>query len=178
MKRASLLLVLALAACTAADATAPIDPGAPTNLSFELTPSGDPNLPLGVLLTWDPPTNGRAADYNIFGRSSGQGWLLRATTTSTSFHDLGAPQSQYYVVAQNEQGQDMGQSSTITIDLSIRLPAPFNLASISLNGAIQLAWSDNAVLAGPNTFDHYRVYSSSYDATRNSCVEPWYFEGS
>jgi len=177
MKFASLLSVIALTGCAVADATSPVDPGAPTNLTFELTPSGDPNVPLGVLLTWDAPTNGRAATFTVFGRSNGQQWFLRATTTSPSFHDVGTPQSQYYVVAQNDQGQDMGQSNTVTIDLSVRLPAPINLASTSLNGAIQLSWSDNAVQAGPNTFDHYRLYSAAYDATRSSCVEPWYFEG-
>jgi hypothetical protein len=177
MKRLSIFLALALAGCAVADATNPVDPTAPTNLTYELTPSGDPNAPLGVLLTWSAPTNGAAMSFNVFGRSNGQGWILRATTTSPSFHDVGAPQSQYYVAALNEQGQEMGQSNTITIDLSNRLPAPLNLTSISLNGAIQLSWSDNAVQAGPSTFDHYRIYSASYDATRSSCVEPWYFEG-
>src|SRR4051812_48569497 len=147
MKRLEILLAVALPGCAVGDAAAPVNPNAPTNLTFELTPSGDPNAPLGVLLTWDPPTNGGAASFNVFDQSNGQGWLLRATTTSTSFHDVGSPQSRYYVVALNDQGQDMGQSATITIDLSNRLPAPLNLTSISLNGAIQLAWSDNAVQA-------------------------------
>lgn len=177
-KTVTLLLLASVVACEANSATAPIDPAAPTNLSFQLAPSGDPNVPLGVLLTWGAPSNGRAVSYNVFGRSTSTGWLLRATTTSTSFHDVGVPESQYYVNALNDQSVDMGQSNIVTIDLTIRLPAPLSLTSITLNRAIQLSWADNAVQSGGATFDHYRVYSSEYSAARSTCVEPWYFEGS
>src|SRR5438874_1073827 len=169
MKRAVVLLVVALAGCEVNGATGPTDPTAPTNLSFQLQPSGDPNLPLGVLLTWIAPSNGRAASYDVYGRSANTGWLLRATTTSTSFHDTGTPQSQYYVVALDDQSAQMGQSSTITVDLTTRLPNPQSLTSITLNSAIQLSWSDNAVQSGATgglTFDHYRVYSIDYSLAR------------
>ena len=178
MKRIALLFLGAVAACDVNAGTAPIDPTAPTNLSFQLTPSGDPNVPLGVLLTWGAPSNGRAVSYNVFGRSNSAGWLLRATTTSTTFHDSGVPQSQYYVAALNDQSADMGQSSPITIDLANRLPAPNNLASITLNRAVQLSWADNDVQIPGSAFDHYRIYSSEYNAARSTCIEPWYFEGS
>ena len=84
----SFLVVLAavvpLAACDITDATG-IDPNAPTNLSYQLIPSGDPNAPLGVILSWDPPSGGRAVAFDVFGRaSSGSDWQLRATTTSPS----------------------------------------------------------------------------------------------
>jgi hypothetical protein len=178
MKRLAVVLFAALAACDVTNSTAPTDPSAPANLTFQLQPSGDPNVPLGIVLTWDPPTNGRAAAFDVFGRSNSTGWIRRATTTSTSFHDLGIPQQQYYVVALDEAGNQMGQSGTVTVDLSARLPAPLGLSSITLNGAIQLVWQDNAVHATTATFDHYRVYSSSYSSAKGACEDPWYFEGS
>lgn len=178
MKRLALLLMIGLVACDVAGTTAPIDPAAPTNLSFQLSPSGDPNLPLGILLTWVPPSNGRAVMFDIYGRSNATGWIRRATTTSPSFHDVGVPQAQYYVIAIDDQSVEMGRSRIVTVDLTNRLPAPAALTSITLNRAIHLSWSDNAVTAGGSTFDHYRVYSSEYSAARGSCIEPWYFEGS
>ena len=178
MKRLALVVLASLAACQVAGPTSPIDPAAPTNLSFQLTPSGDPNAPLGILLTWVPPSNGRAATFDIYGQSNSTGWIRRATTTSASFHDAGVPQSQYYVAAIDDQGAEMGRSTIVTVDLTNRLPAPLGLTSITLNGAIQLGWSDNALQAGGSTFDHYRVYSSAYSSAQATCVLPWYFEGS
>lgn len=177
MKRVALLLVAGLMACEI-NGTAPVDPTAPTNLTFKLIPSGDPNVPLGVILSWDPPPNGLAAVFDVYGRSNSTGWIRRATTTSTSFHDAGVPQSQYYIVALDEQGAEMGRTDNITVDLTDRLPAPLGLTSITLNRAIHLSWQDNAVQAPDSTFDHYRVYSSSFSSARGLCQEPWYFEGS
>jgi hypothetical protein len=175
MKNVALLLLVALMACDVG--TAPrFDPSAPTNLSYKLTPSGDPNVPDGILLSWDAPTNGRALSFDVFGRSSGTGWIRRATTTSTTFHDVGIPQAQYYVVALNEDGAELGQTDILDVDLTDRLPAPIGLTSITLNAAIHLSWSDNAVAF--EGFDHYRVYSSSYSTAKGVCEEPWYFEGS
>src|SRR5437762_1442645 len=101
------LLVLGLASIVACDATAvsaPANQNVPTNLSYQLIPSGDPSTPLGVLLTWQAPANGRANTFDVYGRTGNAGWLLRATTTSPSFHDAGSPQDQYYVVAVDAQG--------------------------------------------------------------------------
>ena len=178
MKLTRLLLFAALPLAACEISTNPIitDPNAPANLTYQLIPSGDPNQPLGVLLTWEVPTSGRANSFNVYGRSGG-GWQLRATTTSPTFHDAGTPESQYYVASRDANGNEIGNSNTVTIDLRDRLPAPQGLGSISLNGAVQLFWSPNAVNASP-TFDHYLVYSSSYDNARAVCNSDWVLEGS
>src|SRR3954452_8654230 len=111
MKKAMILLLVALAGCEVNGATAPIDVTAPTNLAFQLQPSGDPTVPLGVILSWVPPTNGRAVSYNVYGRTNNSGWQLRATTTSPTFHDSGIPESQYYVRGVDDQSVEMGQSN-------------------------------------------------------------------
>jgi len=54
-KKLAMLLLIGLAACEV-DGTAPVDPNEPSNLYYQLTPSGDPNVPLGILLSWEPPT--------------------------------------------------------------------------------------------------------------------------
>jgi hypothetical protein len=156
------------------------DPDAPANVTYELLPSGDPNSPAGVILSWDVPQSGRANAFNVYGRQqAGAGWQLRATTTSPTFHDAGVPQAQYYVATRDANGQEIAQSNVVTIDLvSSRLPAPQSLTSISLNAAIQLVWSGNAVAANPQSFDHYLVYSTTYDASRSVCTANWVREGS
>ena len=175
----STLLMLAviapLAACDLTDITG-VDPDTPSGLTYQLLPSGDPNVPLGVILSWAAPRSGLAATYDIYGRSYQGNWELRATTTSTSFHDV-YPEYQYYVVANDVDGNQLGQTPTITIDLQSQLPAPTGLHSISLNGAIQVDWSSNAVDANPSLFDHYRVYSAAFDASRSTCSS-WVLEGS
>jgi hypothetical protein len=168
-------LIAPLAACDLADITG-IDPDAPTGLTYQLLPSGDPNVPLGVILSWGAPRNGLAVTYDVYGRSLQGDWQLRATTTSTSFHDV-FPEYQYYVVANDENGNALGQTPSITVDLHSELPAPTGLTSISLNGAIQLNWSSNALDANPNLFDHYRVYSAAFDNSRSTC-SAWNLEGS
>src|SRR5262245_5943936 len=182
MKLSRLLLaavVVPLAACE--DITGlPADPDAPANLSYQLVPSGNPDAPLGVLLSWEVPRSGRANSFNVYGRNSTNGnWDLRATTTSTSFHDVGVPERQYFVATRDLDGQEIAESDIVTIDLvSSRLPAPLGLTSISLNGAVQLSWQSNAVDASNGRFDHYVVYSSSYDSGRGVCTTNWAIEGS
>lgn len=172
----ALALVLPIAGCDLADITG-VDPDAPSGLTYQLLPSGDPNVPLGVILSWDAPRSGRAATYDVYGHAYSQGgWELRATTTSASFHDV-YPEYQYYVVAKDADGNSMGETPTITIDLNSQLPAPTGLSSISLNGAIQLGWSSNALDANRTIFDHYRVYSAAFDNTRGAC-SAWNLEGS
>lgn len=179
MKKLAMLFFVGLAACHIDGGTGPqFDPEAPTDLAFQLTPSGDPNVPLGILLSWEPPSNGRAVVFDVYGRSSGSGWLRRATTTSLTFHDAGVPQQQYYVVAFDADGREMGRTPTLTVDLTVRLPAPEGLTSTTLDHAIHLRWDDNAVESDLATFDHYRVYSSGYSAAKGVCEAPWYFEGS
>lgn len=172
----ALALVAPLAACDLAAITG-VDPDAPRGLTYQLLPSGDPNVPLGVILSWQAPASGRAATFDVYGQASaGSAWQLRATTTSPSFHDVFL-EYQYYVLANDADGNAMGQTPPITIDLHSQLPAPAGLGSISLNGAVQLNWSSNALQANPNLFDHYRVYSASYDAVRSTC-SAWSLEGS
>lgn len=175
---AALAFSLPLTACEITDNTGiGIDPDAPGNLTYQLIPSGQPGVPLGVMLAWDPPFSARANTYDVLGRSSGGAdFVLRATTTSPSFHDAGQPQYQYFVIARDAQGNELGRTDVVTVSTASPLPAPAGLASISLNGAIQLRWASNAVDANRTMFDYYRVYSASYDASRNSCSQ-WALEG-
>ena len=172
----SLVVAIPLAACEIT--TGPGAPDAPTDLAYQLIPSGNPSAPAGVVLTWTPPRNGDALTYDVFGRSSqGAEWMLRATTTSPSFHDSGVPQLQYYVQARDGEGHEMGRSESITIDERNRLPAPLSLITITLDHAIQLSWADNAFTADPGHFDYYRVYSTTYDETRSRCADTWALDG-
>jgi len=178
VSRLLLAALIPLAACD--ELTSPkADPDAPANVTYQLIPSGDPNAPAGVLLSWDVPRSGRANSFNVYGRSvAGGQWYLRATTTSPTFHDAGTPSVQYYVSTRDSDGNEIAQSPVLTIDLSIRLPAPAGLSSTSLNGGVHLQWNSNAVDASHGTFDYYRVYSSSYDAARGVCKSDWSVEGS
>lgn len=179
LSRLFLAVLVPLAACDPLTAVG-ADPDAPANVTYQLMPSGDPNAPAGVILSWDAPSGGRANSFNVYGRqTAGTSWQLRATTTSPTFHDAGVPEAQYYVATRDASGQEIGQSAVVTIDLvTSRLPAPQGLSSISLNGAIQLAWIGNAVSASPSTFDRYLVYSTDYDASRGVCTANWVSEGS
>ena len=83
LNRLLLAMVLPLAACEVSTNPIITDPDAPGNLTYQLIPSGDPDAPLGVLLSWDVPSSGRANAFNVYGReSTGSNWELRATTTS------------------------------------------------------------------------------------------------
>lgn len=178
LDRSLLLILLASVPLVACDLTDPggIDPNVPTNLSYQLIPSGNPNAPLGVILSWEAPRNGLAMTFDVYGRASSSAeWDLRATTTSASFHDT-YPELQYYIVANDDEGNALGQTAIVTIDMHSELPAPAGLNSISLNSAIQLAWSSNALDANRSVFDYYRVYSSAFDAAHNSCLS-WNLEG-
>jgi hypothetical protein len=176
---AALVPLVPLAACDELTGIG-ADPDAPANVTYELTPSGDPNAPAGVILSWDAPRSGRANAFNVYGRqAAGAAWQLRATTTSPTFHDAGVPEAQYYIATRDADGNEIAQSAVVTIDFAAgRLPAPQGLTSISMNAAIQLVWSGNAVSASASTFDHYLVYSTSYDVSRGVCTANWVREGS
>jgi fibronectin type 3 domain-containing protein len=178
LSRLVLAVLVPLAACE--ELTAPAtDPDAPANVTYQLIPSGDPATPAGILLTWDLPASGRANSFNVYARSASNApWNLRATTTSPTFHDAGVPEAQYYVSTRDANGNEIAQSAIVLVDLQTRLPAPQGLTSISLNAAIHLKWSSNAVDASHGTFDYYRVYSTSYDAARGVCTANWSVEGS
>ena len=57
------------------------------------------------------------------------------------------------------------------------LPAPDSLASVSLNEAIELDWSDNAYASAPARFELYRVYSATYNLDLGVCGTQWDVEG-
>src|SRR6059036_3339997 len=142
-------------------------PGAvapPQNVSYELEPSGDPNAPAGILLFWDDLTDPNLASYRIYSRSStGGSFGLRGETTSNTFHDNGVPHLQYYVTAVDDNGDESEASAVITVDERLQLQRPTSLTSVSLNGAVDLTWADNAFLSAPGRFKWYRIYSTGYD---------------
>lgn len=178
MQQRGLFLLMVLAtACQ--PGLAPRDPDVPTDLTYQLIPSGDPNAPSGILLQWVPPRSGRALTFDVYARSSArEDFVLRATTTSPSFHDSGLPQLQYYVQALDQDGGQIGASDVVTVDERNRLPAPRSLVSITLNRAVQLSWDPNAYDAAPQQFDFYRVYSTSWSALHGCDADAWSLEGS
>jgi hypothetical protein len=174
--RALFLSMVMLGACD--ESFAGLDEAdAPTDLTYRLVPSGDPDAPAGILLEWYPPSSNRATSYDIYARSSTRDdYGLRATTTSPSFHDAGYPQLQYYVVAVGENGDELGESNRVTVDERNRLQAPAALASVTLNRGVQLSWGSNAYDAKPDQFDFYRVYSTSWGQA--GCeADNWALEG-
>ncbi|MDQ3698643.1 MAG: hypothetical protein M3373_11570 [Gemmatimonadota bacterium] len=184
------VLVLCAAAVVAAGCTRYDDDGigpgpgdgavdAPSDLRYQLIPSGDPDRPDGVLLRWTDSGDGRIASFVVYSRgSTSDGWGRRAETTSNSFHDTGVPHLQYAVTSQDEFGDESGSSNVVTIDERNRLPAPNALASVSLDRAMQLSWASNARQADPSLFDYYRLYSSPYDLDDDECDDvSWVLEG-
>jgi hypothetical protein len=175
----SLVLVATVAACQ----SSLVDgggsgPSTPTNLTYELEPSGDPNRPLGILLLWDDVPDANLASYRVYSRAStGGSFDLRGETTSNTFHDNGVPHLQYLVTAVDNSGVESGNSNVITVDERLQLDAPASLTSISLNGAIHLEWDDNAYLAAPTRFKWYRIYSTDYDLDAGLCGTNWLLEG-
>jgi hypothetical protein len=150
---------------------------APTNLFYTVTPGGPGAVPTATLLEWDPPSVEGVAVWNVYSRTGASGTFgLRATTTSNSFHDRGVPELEYYVTAVDNAGFESEPSNTITIDERLTLPAPENLTTTSLDGAVALFWSDNPFEADPQGFQAYRVYSALYDLDRDECGE-WALEG-
>ncbi len=151
----------------------------PVNLSYQLVPSGEPDRPEGLRLTWDPVNDNRLAGYVVYSRASvTDAWSRRAETSSASFDDRGLPHLQYQVTAQNLSGRESAPSASVTVDERNRLGAAATLTSLSLNRGVQLTWSPNARLAAPTLFDYYRVYSTSYDLDRGLCdAASWSLEG-
>ncbi len=151
----------------------------PTNVGYTVEPSGTPGQPDGVLLTWDFDNDPDLASWNVYSRgSTTESYRLRGTTTSNSFHDAGIPHLQYYVTAQDIDGNETASSNVVTVDERLALQKPATLTSTSLNAAIALTWADNAYLSDPSRFRIYRVYSASYDLDQNLCGTTWSLEGS
>jgi hypothetical protein len=62
-------------------------------------------------------------------------------------------------------------------DPGIPPDVPTDLISTTLDGAIALAWNDNSYTSDPGNFEHYRVYSTSYDLDNDLCGSSWQLEG-
>ena len=102
-------------------------------------PSGTPEPPPRVVLRWAVLNDANLSVYSIYSRnSSAEGFGLRGSTTSPSFHDDGVPALEYYVTAEDIGGGESDPSASVVIDEHLALAAPLTLTSISLNGAIHL----------------------------------------
>jgi len=179
-----LVLVLAVGGCNYGTVTDDGGGGgggfisAPTNLGYELEPSGDPNRPLGILLAWDDVPDANLASYRVYSRgSTGGSFGLRGETTSNTFHDNGVPHLQYLVTAVALDGTESANSNLITVDERLQLGSPAWLTSISLNGAIHLEWDDASYVSAPTRFKWYRIYSTAYDLDTGLCGTDWLLEG-
>jgi hypothetical protein len=150
---------------------------APDNLVYQLEPSGDPLVPAGILLLWDGVATSDLSAYRIYSRpSTADEFGLRGETTSPSFHDVGLPHLEYFVVAVNLDGEESRPSNTVAVDERLRLPSPDWIESVSLDRAIMLYWADNPFDSEPSGFKQYRVYSATYDLDANLCG-PFAVEG-
>jgi hypothetical protein len=74
-----------------------------------------------------------------------------------------------------------GCNSSRTTIVQAPLEAPDSLSSISLNGAVELHWTDNPFTSAPQRFASYSVYSTSYSFTSDYlaglCGTSWVLEG-
>ena len=180
MRRLILAALVAVVACGGDRTNAPDDDlPTPTGLTYQLVPSGFPDSPDGVLLSWDDVADENTSAYVVYSRnSSSDSWHRRAETTSPTFHDAGYPAYGYYVVTRDERGDESVPSNSVTIDVRLHLPAPQSLNSISLYRAAQLSWASNSRAADPNAFDYYRVYSTVYSTSAGGCDDDlWILEG-
>jgi hypothetical protein len=173
-------VLLALAACSSYT-TDVVPAGAvlpPAALYYTVEPHGSGTTPSGLLLSWPDDGNPNLAVWHVYSRgATTDAFGLRGSTTSNSFHDNGPPDLQYYVTAEDLNGFESAPSPTVTVDERLTLPAPATLTSTSLDGAIALAWADNAHDAAPARFAAYRIYSSAYNLDTDVCAPEWYLEG-
>jgi hypothetical protein len=179
MQRRLLVTPLALLVACSSETLGPaplVDP--PSNMSYEVEPTGTPGQPSGLVLRWDYDGDPDLATWNVYSRGSTSGeFLLRGTTTSNSFHDRGAPHLQDYVTAVDQAGGESAASAVITVDERLALEAPGGLITTTLDGSIGLSWPDNAYQAEPGAFRAYHVYSASYDLDADKCGTDWGLEG-
>lgn len=174
MKRAFVMVVGSLALACERGAELP----APANFSYRLDVSGDPLRPGGVLWTWEAISSPSLQAYRIYSRPDQSSVFgLRATTTSTSFHDVGQPHLEYFVVAVNQHDREGVPSEPVVVDERLRLESPDWLVTTSLNRAIHLAWADNPYASDPGGFSKYHVYSAPYSLDDNLCGATWVREG-
>lgn len=176
LRYSTLLLAAAAAACQ--ESFFASEPSIPTNLTYQIEPSGEPTEPLGIILVWNDVGDADLESYRVYSRGSTTGSFgLRGETTSNTFHDNGVPHLEYFVTAVNLNGGESGASNVIRVDEWLQLDRPSSLFSISLNGAIHLQWADNAYQNDPTLFNWYRVYSTPYDLDADDCDLSWKLEG-
>jgi hypothetical protein len=174
----AVLLVLGGLACEEDPVLVDGRPSRPQQLTYRLEPSGDPDRPAGIVLSWADVPQGDLEGYRVYSRGSSAGaYGLRGITTSNSFHDNGVPHLQYYVTAVDLGGDESEASDVVTIDEFLRLEQPLQLRSVSLDQAVHLLWSDNAFLADPARFAAYHVYGTPYDLDTGTCDTDWVREG-
>ena len=175
---AALIGAVALIGTVACNQTNGPSIAAPTNLTYDLQPSGDPSTPAGIILSWDPVNDPTLQFYRVYSRQQdGAPYDVLGTTVSTSFHWAGVPDLDYQVTAVAANGQESAPSVPVRVDERLRLESPTALSSTSLNQAILLYWSDNPFLDDPSGFKQYRVYSASYSLDNNLCGTTWTLEG-
>jgi hypothetical protein len=175
LRYSTLLLAAAAAACQ--ESFFASEPSIPTNLTYQIEPSGEPTQPLGIILAWSDVGDADLASYRVYSRGSTSGSFgLRGETTSNTFHDNGVPHLEYFVTAVNLSGGESGASNVVRVNEWLQLDRPSSLFSISLNGAIHLRWADNAYENDPDLFNWYRVYSTPYDFAAG-CDPDWKLEG-
>jgi len=171
-----LAIVAAAGACSDTTNVVVVIP-APTNLYYDLDPSGDAAAPAGLLLLWDPVSASDLMAYRIYSRPTTSGaYDLRGETTSTTFHDIGVPDLYYAVSSVSTTGAE-SELVEVFVDERFRLPAPTTLVSTSLDAAIYLGWSDNPFQSDPEGFRQYRVYSASFSLDTGLCGTDWGLEG-
>jgi hypothetical protein len=71
----------------------------------------------------------------------------------------------------------VGACSSDRTDPGIPPDVPATLYTTTLDGAVALYWDDNAYTSDPANFEHYRVYSSSYQIETTACGTSWRLEG-
>ena len=180
-RRAPLAIALAGALLSACETTEFIDPDIlsdPIDLEYQLVPSGNPDAPAGILLSWIEPSDSRITNYVIYSRgSTSDNWSRRAETSSSTFHDSGIPHLQYFVASQDAAGNESDGSNVVTVDERNRLPAPNELRAVSLDRAVQLTWDPDSRLEDPTLFDYYRIYSTPASASGVCNDDNWVLEG-
>lgn len=150
----------------------------PTGVTYEVEPVGTGTAPSGILLRWNSTSDLDVTGWRVYSRAStGASFAYRGSTTSPSFHDAGAPFLQYYIVTADDAGYESDPSAVVTVDERLALARPATLGSTSLDGAVALAWSDNAYTGDPAAFSHYRVYGAHYDLDAGACETDWALEG-
>ncbi|MFQ6045316.1 MAG: hypothetical protein ACE5PT_03020 [Gemmatimonadales bacterium] len=172
----ALLFAASLASLSCSDAADFALPR-PENFYYRLEVSGIPTEPAGVLLLWDHVNHPDLQVYRVYSRLAvTDAFALRGSTTSNTFHDRGLPELEYFVVAVDIEGREGEPSEVVQIDERLRLEAPAWIASTSLNGAIYLAWADNAYQTAPEGFEQYHVYSATFSLDDPVCRD-WAREG-